>query len=159
MPASKSALTKQMVCNILFSETQSVERRMGIKKLIALVLALVMLAGMAMAEEIDLSEMSIEELITLKTRINELIGSEMITGRYVGGKDIKVGQYVITVVAVDKEDYPMYFIIRDADGEWITDLYPYLGETISIGVHENEMLEVGGGVAMVSVEEKKSWMP
>ena len=74
------------------------------KKLLSLILAALMLMAMpALAEELDPSEMTLDELVKLHTLIhNELVKriddnrAMIYTGDYLAGTDIKPGVYLIT---------------------------------------------------------------
>lgn len=77
------------------------------KKLLSFVLALVLMVPVALAESIDLSSMSVDELIALKASIvGELMSREEIkeanipAGSYTVGKDIPVGAYSIKTNAL-----------------------------------------------------------
>ena len=78
------------------------------KKLIALLATLVLLAcaGMALAEGMDLSGLSDDEIVALMGRVQEEIVARHIEGTatlaggsYIGGKDIPAGSYIFTCLA------------------------------------------------------------
>ena len=75
------------------------------KKLVALVLALVLLCSTAIAAEIDLSGMSLAELLELQQRVTMAMWEteewqevEVPSGVYEVGKDIPAGHWTITPV-------------------------------------------------------------
>lgn len=78
------------------------------KKWIALLVALVIAAcaAIALAEEIDLAELSDDEIVALMSRVQEEIVARHIEGTatlaggtYIAGKDIPAGSYVFTCLA------------------------------------------------------------
>ena len=78
------------------------------KKGIALLLTLTIMAcaGFALAEEIDLSKLSDDALVSLMGRVQEEIVARRIEatatlsgGAYIAGKDVLVGSYIYTCLA------------------------------------------------------------
>lgn len=70
---------------------------------VLLVMTLVLCAATGLAESVDLSQMTLDELITIQKRVDDEIRSRlsfssfsMYPGTYVVGTDIKAGAYVIT---------------------------------------------------------------
>ena len=67
----RNAIMLQSGCNqVATYRIESQREDINMKKLVALVLAIVLSAGIALAEGIDLSGMSYDELVALKDRIN-----------------------------------------------------------------------------------------
>lgn len=80
-------------------------RRFGVLVIVGLLLCAIAASSCAMAEEldIDISGMGTEDLLKLKTQINESLFAngglvELPCGEYVAGRDIAAGSYVITML-------------------------------------------------------------
>lgn len=120
------------------------------KKLLALLCVLILVPCMALAE-IDLSALSIDELIALKTQItSELLKREEIkeakvpAGEYIVGEDIPAGKYTITTDAV--------LIMVAVDGGLSAIHTITSGDSIGKIVLENgQKVQITGGVAIFSV--------
>lgn len=93
------------------------------KKLICIILSVVFIFGMvdsAFAADVDMSSMSIEDLVSLRDSLNEEIYSrsggtmdDMIyAGTYVAGKDIKAGIYTITNT---RDSYLTIYVFESMD--------------------------------------------
>lgn len=90
-------------------------------KKIALILTLLLLfSGFSLAEGIEVSGLSDEELLVLQKNVTEELYSRGIDhqnliyqGVYVVGKDIKAGTYVATSVGDDDFDYAIYDTLSD----------------------------------------------
>ena len=72
------------------------------KKMAVLFLALILIFPAARAEDIPISSLSTDELISLRDRINDELSlrlkdgtSAIYSGDYVVGQDIKAGQYIL----------------------------------------------------------------
>ena len=75
-------------------------------RFLCLVLAALLLALPAMAETVDLSKMTDDEIVALLTSVNNEIVSRGINktaslpqGSYIGGKDLPAGRYIFTCKA------------------------------------------------------------
>lgn len=111
------------------------------KKLAVLVVAVVLLLGVALADGMDLSGMTIDELIALKTQIvgelmsrSEIKSVQVPPGEYICGVDIPAGSYKITAIdmllivkngyeainTIDKGESIGKFTIKDGDTISIT---------------------------------------
>ena len=102
------------------------------KKVIALVIALVLLGSMAMAEIPDVSSLTDEELATLQKALSEEFSERgieksavLMQGSYVCGQDIPAGSYSFTsfadkgngifaVYTKNETDYPSKYKVYDA---------------------------------------------
>lgn len=82
------------------------------KKRIALLLMLIVMlcTGLAKAEEIDLSTLTNDEIMTLMNRVQQEIVDRHIagtatlaSGAYIGGRDLPVGSYIFTCLATDND--------------------------------------------------------
>ena len=74
------------------------------KKVLYLLVALLLIGSIALAEAIDLSSMTDDELLTLKDQVSQAISDrglvkefQMSAGMYVGGVDIKPGSYRLII--------------------------------------------------------------
>lgn len=140
------------------------------KKILAFILSLLMLlcSASAMAEEIDISSMSLDELVELQgkiaSRINELLGTSsdaMYLGEYVCGIDIKSGRYLLT--ALERESPFMIKLYADASmedaGDSLVHESIYGGETYDLEIEDGMILVVYRGGAIVTPRTKPSWAP
>ena len=94
------------------------------KKLLILFLLLVLLAGSAAADPIDLSDMSFDELVALRDQLNLAIWNSqewqevtVPAGVYRIGKDIPAGHWTIRVVGQNSFVLVSYFDILDDVGK------------------------------------------
>lgn len=72
------------------------------KKLVSIILFITLFVVPALADEIDLSSMTFDELLTLRAALNSEISmrlenesSNIYSGKYIVGEDIKAGTYVL----------------------------------------------------------------
>jgi len=79
------------------------------KKILCLLVALLLVGSLGLAEAIDFSSMTDEELLALKEQVNQAISDrglikefQLTAGIYIGGVDIKPGRYTLT--ATDAND-------------------------------------------------------
>ena len=110
------------------------------KKVLAAVLALVLVCSVALAEGIDLKAMSVDDLIALKTQIDgelmsrgEIKSVPVPPGEYICGVDIPAGSYKITAhsyLLIVKNGYEAMNTINA--GESIGKFTIKEGDTISI---------------------------
>ena len=80
------------------------------RKIILVFLVLIMIPVIAISEQINISALSIEELIRLRNeidnRINEILYNEndiLYSGTYIVGKDIEPGAYLFTLIKSSKK--------------------------------------------------------
>ena len=76
------------------------------RRLICCLLAALLLVPTALADSINLSSLSNEELVTLLTQLNQEIVDRGINktaklpqGAYIAGRDLPVGRYILTILA------------------------------------------------------------
>ena len=116
------------------------------KKLIAIVMALITVFGMAYSETIDLDAMSVDELVELRNDVIEALYSKngavsLPEGRYVAGKDIAVGTY--TIVQCEDDTWSTIGIYESLDGEepkYSNHIYDHA--EMSVTLTEGEVLDV-----------------
>lgn len=97
------------------------------RKFLAILIVGLMCAIPAMAENVDISSMSLEELFQLKTSIQEEITARIgknpmniASGKYIVGTDIKAGYYILVVdsVAVKYVDLSLIWLDESRDDVW-----------------------------------------
>lgn len=126
------------------------------KKWIALLIALAVMTctSVALAEEIDFSSLSNDELVTLMSRIQEEVVARRIEvtaklagGTYTAGKDLPAGSYVYTCLATG-DDWGNVTVYSDGgEGKlllWEVVSAPEEGEeaeTFFITLNEGDQLE------------------
>lgn len=97
------------------------------RKLLAILMICTLLTTPAFAETVDLSSMSLDELIQLRDAVqNEIfarIGSDPMTiasGKYIVGTDIKAGYYLLVIdsVAVKYVDLSLIWLDESHDDVW-----------------------------------------
>lgn len=78
------------------------------KKILCLLVALLLVGSLGLAEALDLSSMTDEELLALKEQVNQAISDrglvkefQLTAGIYIGGVDIKPGRYTLTATDVN----------------------------------------------------------
>ena len=97
------------------------------KKVIALITTVFLLTQTVLATEVDLQDMTLEDLITLRTAIaqelmdrGELKSATVPAGNYTVGTDIPVGNYSITtshaVVTIVINEYEELFMVTPDNG-------------------------------------------
>lgn len=119
------------------------------KKVLAAVLALVLVCSVALAEGIDLKAMSVDDLIALKTQIagelmsrGEIKSVPVPPGEYICGVDIPAGSYRITA-------YKMLLIVKNGYEDMNT---IDAGESIGkFTIKEGDTVSITGGTAEFEV--------
>ena len=78
------------------------------KKFLCLLVALVLVGSIALAEVIDLSSMTDDDLLALKDQVSQAVSDrglikefQLTAGVYIGGVDIKPGRYILTATEVN----------------------------------------------------------
>lgn len=140
------------------------------KKFIALALCAVMLGSLGLAEEIDISGMSVDELLALRVRIDDQLAamlpsdsSAIFRGVYIVGTDIAPGKYVFECTEVSVDDYGQLEIneSEDEDGyrEEILDVNIYPGDKCYLDLTEGMLMEIEDGSGTLKKAEGLDWMP
>lgn len=132
------------------------------KKLVAIIMALIAFFGMAYSETIDLDAMSVDELVKLRNDVIEALYSKngavsLPEGRYVAGKDIAAGTY--TIVQCEEDTCSVINIYESLDGEdpkYYNSIYDHA--EMSVTLSEGEVLdvniyEVGSGTCPLIIFE------
>lgn len=141
------------------------------KKILLLVLSLMLFVVPGLAEDVstDLSTMSVDDLIALRKCVdNELDSrdffseSEIYSGTYVVGKDIKLGSYVI-VCAQTMSQYGLEVRLYADEEMWrdsesLSRRYIDEGESLQIRLDEGMVVALFDGTATIRRTEP-SWAP
>ncbi len=132
------------------------------KKIIALFLALTMLYSIALAESIDLSSLSYDELIILVNRAQlEMMKSdkwqevEVPPGTYIVGKDIPAGQWTITVHDGGYVDFEIGTAIKNnGEIDFMSCLDDYKHITL---IGKSNFLYTEGNTTSYTIELRDNW--
>lgn len=140
------------------------------KRIFAFILSFLvfLFAASAIAEEMDISSLTLDELIELQgkitSRINEALSASsdvIYMGEYVGGVDIKPGRYLVTGLE-EKFQFGMCLYAdtsaMDSD-DYLINKGLFGGETYDLEIEEGMVLEVYRGSAIVTSHAKPSWAP
>ena len=132
--------------------------------LIVFFLFLTLISNIALADEIDLSGHSLQELIEYRkaiekeivSRLNESEFVQFYSGYYIAGKDIPVGEYIITMIK--GENYTPSLFVFDNEEKFMSfqktqvlqlAIFRALsiteGEPIHLRLEENNVLFIVGG--------------
>ncbi len=136
------------------------------KKLVAMALAAtMMLSTPVVAAEVDLSGMTLDELVTLKTSISEEISArtadesnEIGNGEYVVGTDIKAGSFKFE----NTNDKAMNLFVYENEAQCKSrkhSVWDYLGagDLAYLALKEGNILSLDGVGTLEEV--KQSWAP
>lgn len=148
------------------------------KRAIGLIIAFVLCLSMVTVAdpvEIDLSSMTLDELVALRNDISFEISSRVsdqgepfYPGRYDVGKDIKAGTYVITNVTDDPDNNALNWIecgtatIKE-NGELESSYHEYIkcGSSVMVSLADGMvfLLSTDTGIMTITTMEKPSWAP
>jgi len=150
------------------------------KRVFALVFSLLMLflIPAALAEGVDLTPMSLDDLLKLRQSVESEINARLASdvsvifdGAYQVGKDIKEGSYLITYMSLEKNSYLNVFIFANEDdysrfhnnNESTSIFYEMLGEpgdNVFVTLETGTILEIQGNSDPVQIQSMKmSWAP
>ena len=106
------------------------------RRFFCLLLVSLLIVPFALADKVDLSSMSDDEIVELLTQVNQEVvtrrinkTAKMAQGSYVGGRDVPVGKYVFTCTAKGNDWGNMF--VYNAEGkqiEWEVVSAPEQGE-------------------------------
>lgn len=134
-----------------------VERRILMRKVFKVSCAVVcvlsmMFSGICAAEAIDVATMSLEELVELDQTIDKEIAlrtgenqDNVISGVFIGGKNISVGQYIFICPVEDDESCIYLYNTQESykEGERYDQFYSlYYGDKFMLYIEEGMTLEV-----------------
>jgi len=138
------------------------------RKVLALVLALCFFAIPAMAEEIDLTAMSLDELQALSLRLMSEIESRFPfdsapfgSGVFIGGKSIKTGTYTFTCNEVFAGTQHIQFFASEEDFEnyLVSELlYAHEGQSFTLCFNEGSVIVITNLSGVIS-PVKAPWAP
>lgn len=141
------------------------------KKIISCFLLLCMLFTVtASAEEIDLSNLSLEELISLHAQVDELLSEKskckldvIYQGYYVVGEDIKEGDYLLT--RIDDFDEPFWIITMyeskedEENRNDVSKINLQKGDNGQLNLKDGMIVKMTRGYGLFESIEKPSWKP
>lgn len=124
------------------------------KKLLVALLVVAMMISTAMAEGIDLSGLSYEDLLELRQQVDAAIWAsdgwqevKVPAGVYVIGEDIPSGRWSVT-----PSDRLSTFTLFPTKADYTEQTYNYIslnmldaGESYALDVQDGQFLEIGGG--------------
>lgn len=145
------------------------------KKIIALMLAMLFLSIPVMAEEIDISDLDLNELLALHERLDSAIQDEIMCkldensifqGVYTVGRDIIPGYYLFTCIE-DRHDegnfdffYEIYESQEAYDKNKRTKFDRFnVGESTQLDLQDGMVLRIVNGTANVQQASKPAWAP
>lgn len=145
------------------------------RKLIALILILSCFTLPAMAEGIDVSSISLSELLALHEQLDAAIDEEIecrldensiFQGVYVVGKDILPGYYLFTCI-VDRHDegnFDFFYELYESEETYskhnrsMFDRFN-IGESAQLNLVDGMVLRIVNGTANVQQATKPAWAP
>lgn len=140
------------------------------KKVLAFLLVCILFVTPVFAEGVDLSSMSVEELIQLHNQIDEILADKfkceldvIYPGTYVVGRDIKEGRYILNCL---KTGIVNFWIITFYENEEelenrnsLTNENLRIGDQVQINLIDGMVVEIDDGLGTISVVEKQPWEP
>ena len=125
------------------------------KIILALLLMSIVIVNCAIAEEINLDSMTLEQLIALDLRIEQKIyemdsmsNSALYPGRYVAGSDIEVGEYLFRCVSLMPGRKFVSIRKRDRDGYELELQLLDPEESYRMHFDEGEIFDLENGVVV-----------
>ena len=120
------------------------------RRVFCCLLVCLLLIPSALADPVDLSSMSDDEIVSLLTRVNEELVARGIeksavlpAGKYVGGKDLPAGAYIITC-KTDGNHHGIVWVSAAADD--LNNQYPsILYEHVSFNMEEQFRVTIEDG--------------
>lgn len=142
------------------------------KKVFVLVVMLITLVATvpAHAESIDLEALSLDELVTLRNRITDIISTqtvssenEIFSGGYIVGEKIKPGKYILTFVRLveDCSHGKVSLLHKDESGVYFYDevIGLSIGEEYYLDLTEGMKIYIDDGVGIIRETVKPFWEP
>ena len=132
------------------------------KKVMALVVSILLLCGTTIAyADVDLSNMTQDELLSLRFSIDELIGYP-VQGTYITGVDIKEGYYTLTATADQSTYVKLYPDPEAAKRGKVEDLLDIFllqeGKSTTVHLTESNVLWIQSGALLIPLPDP-SWKP
>ena len=131
------------------------------QKVISLLLSILFLMGATAHADVNLSDMSQEELLTLRYEIDKKVGYPVL-GTYVTGVDIKEGYYILTATP-DRSTYVSIYPDLDAGKRGrVEDLLSIFllnkGTSTTVHLEGNNVIMIQSGALLIPMPEP-SWKP
>ena len=136
------------------------------KKIIAIVFAIMITTCSVFAADIDLSSLSLDELLELRTQLNEIINEQIPAdntigeGRFLVGSDIKEATFNFTCI-----DESIDIFVYNSPEELKKNIFSYInhvslekGEAGTVTLKDGQLLKIEDGNALIE-EVKPSWAP
>ena len=134
------------------------------KKIVALVLAVILMCGVALADGVDLSGMSLEELLVLQKDVSLEVNRRLnngatpiSAGEYVVGKDIKAGTYKIVIAEAFASYAEVAIYSSDGEREWAAS--SKAGMDVMVTLEEGHSLNMYYTSGTIVAVPKMDWMP
>ncbi len=142
------------------------------RKIVVMMVMLIMLVALvpAHAESIDLEALSLDELVSLRNRITDIISTrtvssenEIYSGEYIVGEDIKPGKYILTFVRLveDCSHGKVSLLHKDESGKYYYDdvVGLSIGEEYYLDLTEGMRIDIRDGVGTIRETVKPFWEP
>ena len=134
------------------------------KRVLILIVLLMLLCSTALSEELDLTIISLDELVTLRRGIDaeilDRIGSDsssIYSGNYIVGEDISAGKYTIKCLELSGHGYGMDISIYklEEDGSILNTRISFvrlaIGESAFVSLRPGLALVVKSGIGVMSI--------
>lgn len=138
------------------------------RRVAALVILLLMCFSVSFAEEIDFSNMSLDQLFELKISINQEIAKrygegweELVPGEYFIGKEIKSGRYEVLGIKTYGNYTNICFRVIDPNNreKYVYSNSPSIGESFVCVLEEGTILKIFDGVLLIREAPKSKYAP
>lgn len=140
------------------------------KKLLAILILMMLLVTSAYADIIDLSSMTVEELIALHEQIDGILQEKFecklgvfYPGNYVVGRDIKEGQYIFSCTKVGLANFWILTTYETEEDFANRNSYAkqnlQVGGQVQINLTDGMVLSVGDGLGTIQPVVKSDWAP
>lgn len=141
------------------------------KKFLVLMALVLMVAMPALAESVDLDSMTTDELLALRNQINDVLkeriasnASEIYSGVYTVGVDIKPGIYIIQIDELPEgETTGIVWKFANAEDQrnrnYISADYVQIGDEYQIVLEDGMVLEITRAKGTIHSIVKPEWAP
>ena len=144
------------------------------KRVLIVIMLLMLLFSTALSEELNLSVISLDELVTLRRSIDAEIlnrigsdSSSIYSGTYIVGENISAGKYSIKCIELFNDGYGLYGLhvaIYELEedgstfGNRISIVNLAIGESAYVSLSPGLALDLSGGTGVVSIVDP-FWAP
>ena len=118
------------------------------KKLLIMVAILAVVMTSALATSIDISTLTIDELVVLRGEIDAVLNEEIFpiyAGKYIVGVDILPGRYTIKCLTAKEGKTGMLITVENEAGEDVHWINCEIGEERFVTIEEGQMLQLSSG--------------